>query len=92
MGDKDMSQEGSVSPDTVPLTRAGTEEDAGGALMFMCSRAGAYTSLSIYALLRVLLLTSLRRWKYTDLGWRTVVNCAWNLLALEVARGTLDII
>ncbi|KAF2827921.1 short chain dehydrogenase/reductase family [Ophiobolus disseminans] len=42
MGENDITKEGSVSPDTVPLTRAGTEEDAGGALLFMCSRAGAY--------------------------------------------------
>lgn len=44
MGDEDMAHEGSIFPDMVPLTRAGTEEDAGGALIFMCSRAGAYTS------------------------------------------------
>lgn len=44
MGGSDITKEGSVSPDVVPLTRAGTEEDAGGALLFMCSRAGAYTS------------------------------------------------
>lgn len=46
IGNDDMSHEGSVSPDMVPLTRAGTEEDAGGALLFMCSRAGAYISKS----------------------------------------------
>jgi hypothetical protein len=46
MGSKDMSKPGSVSADMVPATRAGTEEDAGGALLFMCSRAGAYTSKS----------------------------------------------
>jgi hypothetical protein len=44
MGSKDLTQEGTIAPEIVPLTRAGTEEDAGGALLFMCSRAGAYTS------------------------------------------------
>lgn len=44
MGGDDITKEGSVSPDVVPLTRSGNEEDAGGALLFMCSRAGAYTS------------------------------------------------
>ena len=48
MGSEDMSKPGSVSADMVPLTRAGTEEDAGGALLFMCSRAGAYTSRSLH--------------------------------------------
>jgi hypothetical protein len=48
MGDKDMTKEGSVSADMVPLTRAGTEEDAGGALLFMCSKAGAYISMLSY--------------------------------------------
>ncbi|KAK7178826.1 hypothetical protein DPSP01_013888 [Paraphaeosphaeria sporulosa] len=44
MGDNDLTAEGSISPEVVPLTRAGTAEDAGGALVFMCSRAGAYTN------------------------------------------------
>lgn len=44
MGNNDLTQEGSIVPETVPLTRSGTEEDAAGALLFMCSRAGAYTS------------------------------------------------
>jgi hypothetical protein len=44
MGEADITKEGSISPDVIPLTRAGTEEDAGGALLFMCSRAGAYIS------------------------------------------------
>lgn len=44
MGESDITKEGSISPDVVPLTRAGTEEDAGGALLFLCSRAGAYIS------------------------------------------------
>lgn len=39
-----MSQEGSVKPEICPATRAGTSEDAGGALLFMVSRAGAYCS------------------------------------------------
>jgi hypothetical protein len=47
MGDKDLTQEGSITPETVPLTRSGTEEDAAGALLFMCSRAGAYTSMNL---------------------------------------------
>ncbi|KAF2008020.1 NAD(P)-binding protein [Amniculicola lignicola CBS 123094] len=47
MGAQDMSQEGSVAPEMVPLTRAGMEEDAGGALLFMVSRAGAYTNGNI---------------------------------------------
>ncbi|KAF2468937.1 NAD(P)-binding protein [Lindgomyces ingoldianus] len=42
MGKEDLTKEGSVSPEMIPLTRAGTEEDAGGALLFLCSRAGAY--------------------------------------------------
>ncbi|KAH7139053.1 hypothetical protein B0J11DRAFT_588693 [Dendryphion nanum] len=47
MGDNDLSQHGSVSPDMIPLTRAATEEDAGGALLFMVSRAGAYCNGNI---------------------------------------------
>jgi len=43
MGSEDITQEGSIAPEVVPLTRVGTEEDAGGALLFMVSRAGAYT-------------------------------------------------
>lgn len=46
MGSNDMSNEGSISPEMIPATRAGTAEDAGGALLFMVSRAGAYTSES----------------------------------------------
>ena len=61
-----MTQEGSVSPNVVPLTRAGTEEDAGGALVFMCSRAGAYTSRLIKVFRRMLVLINDYRWKYTD--------------------------
>ena len=44
MGDKDLSVPGSIDPDMIPLTRAATDEDAGGALLFMVSRAGAYCS------------------------------------------------
>lgn len=44
MGSNDMSQEGSVPADMIPLTRAATAEDAGGALLFLVSRAGAYIS------------------------------------------------
>ena len=81
MGDKDMTKEGSVSPDTVPLTRAGTEEDAGGALLFMCSRAGAYISKASQSSLAViLLLTEIYRWKRTHFGWWTYVDRACDLL------------
>ncbi|KAF2251962.1 NAD(P)-binding protein [Trematosphaeria pertusa] len=47
MGSNDMSNEGSISPEMIPATRAGTAEDAGGALLFMVSRAGAYTNGNI---------------------------------------------
>ncbi|ORY15285.1 hypothetical protein BCR34DRAFT_622931 [Clohesyomyces aquaticus] len=42
MGKDDLTKEGSVSADMIPAKRSGTEEDAGGALLFLCSRAGAY--------------------------------------------------
>ncbi|KAF2189033.1 NAD(P)-binding protein [Zopfia rhizophila CBS 207.26] len=36
MGRKDLMRESPVSPEMIPLTRAGTEEDAGGDLLFLC--------------------------------------------------------
>ncbi|KAF2681418.1 NAD(P)-binding protein [Lentithecium fluviatile CBS 122367] len=42
IGTKDLTQEGSVDPDICPATRTGTAEDAGGTLLYMVSRAGAY--------------------------------------------------
>jgi NAD(P)-dependent dehydrogenase (short-subunit alcohol dehydrogenase family) len=44
IGTKDLTQEGSVDADVVPATRTGTPEDAGGTLLYMVSRAGAYCS------------------------------------------------
>lgn len=80
MGDSDITKEGSISPDVVPLTRAGTEEDAGGALLFMCSRAGAYLSQSILVRIRAQRHTDLYRWKYTHIGRRSNVDSAGDLL------------
>ncbi|KAF2111441.1 hypothetical protein BDV96DRAFT_582163 [Lophiotrema nucula] len=47
MGNDDLTKLGSVAPEVIPLTRAGTEEDAGGALLFLVSRAGAYINGNI---------------------------------------------
>ncbi|KAF2808979.1 3-oxoacyl-reductase [Mytilinidion resinicola] len=47
MGKDDRTAMGSVSGDVVPLTRIGTDEDAAGALLFLCSRAGAYINGNI---------------------------------------------
>jgi hypothetical protein len=80
MGDKDLTQEGSISPDVVPLTRAGTAEDAGGALMFMCSRAGAYTSTLMRCSLRTFLLIDYYRRQYIDFRWWSYVDRACDLL------------
>lgn len=44
IGKKDLTQEGTVDPDICPATRTGTPEDAGGTLLYMVSRAGAYCS------------------------------------------------
>jgi hypothetical protein len=80
MGNSDITKDGSISPDVVPLTRAGTEEDAGGALLFMCSRAGAYLSQSILVSIRVQLHTDLHRWKRTHIGRRPNVDSTGDLL------------
>jgi NAD(P)-dependent dehydrogenase (short-subunit alcohol dehydrogenase family) len=47
IGTKDLTQEGTVDPDVVPATRTGSPEDAGGTLLYMVSRAGAYCSKSL---------------------------------------------
>ena len=39
---KDGSKKGSFPADSIPATRAGTEEDIAGAILFLVSRAGAY--------------------------------------------------
>jgi hypothetical protein len=85
MGDIDITKEGSISPDVVPLTRAGTQEDAGGALLFMCSRAGAYLSETVHVIICVKVPTDpgLRRWKRTRIGRRSHVDSASDLLELS---------
>ncbi|KAF2489785.1 3-oxoacyl-reductase [Lophium mytilinum] len=47
IGKDDRTAMGSVSGDIVPLTRIGNDEDAAGALLFLCSRAGAYINGNI---------------------------------------------
>lgn len=47
MGLKAPSDEGSITPDQVPATRAGGEEDISGVILFLSSKAGAYTNGSI---------------------------------------------
>jgi hypothetical protein len=81
MGANDMSQEGSVSADMIPLTRAATAEDAGGALLFMVSRAGAYISKWTKSAPRVFGSTlTPDRWKYSDFRWWKAVDSAGNIL------------
>lgn len=82
MGDNDITKEGSISPDVVPLTRAGTEEDAGGALLFMCSRAGAYLSECVLVNICAEVPTDavVHRWKHTRIGRRSYVDSARDLL------------
>ncbi|KAF2646391.1 NAD(P)-binding protein [Massarina eburnea CBS 473.64] len=47
IGKNDWTQDGSVDPNICPATRTGSVEDAGGTLLYMVSRAGAYCNGNI---------------------------------------------
>lgn len=44
---KQITESGGYPQSWIPLQRAGTEEDMGGAILFMASRAGAYLNGSV---------------------------------------------
>lgn len=44
---KEPRAEGSIEPERVPATRAGGEEDMAGVILWLCSKAGAYTNGNI---------------------------------------------
>ncbi|KAI1627190.1 short chain dehydrogenase/reductase family [Exophiala viscosa] len=43
-GGKDLSIPGSLPVDLIPMTRTGSKEDIAGAILFLCSRAGAFVN------------------------------------------------
>ncbi|KAI1618061.1 hypothetical protein EDD36DRAFT_20742 [Exophiala viscosa] len=43
-GGKDLSIPGSLPVDFIPMTRTGSKEDIAGAILFLCSRAGAFVN------------------------------------------------
>ncbi len=44
---KELSEEGAVSANHIPLERTGSEEDMAGAALFLMSKAGAYVTGNI---------------------------------------------
>jgi NAD(P)-dependent dehydrogenase (short-subunit alcohol dehydrogenase family) len=48
--DKPITEEGAFSPAYQPAERAGSDEDMAGAMLFLASRAGAFTNGSVMLL------------------------------------------